>query len=396
MSKALPCIEREHVVRLWLARQGLLRPRGRRLTRVQFVDHLARCGALQLDSVNAVARAHLLTLWSRYGHFAPATLDRWVYRDGCAYEFWGHEASILPTASLPLSRRFMRDWDPAGKWWARMHQPATVKRRVLRRIRDEGPLESADFEGDGEKRSGGWWGWKDAKMALELLWREGKLAVRERRHFRRVYDLAERVYPPGPTASRRAHEDSWALIGLAGNGVATARHLDHYLSAPRLKAAERTAVLARLVKTKRIVAVEVPGLAGTAYALPEHLDAGFGLPAPRGTTLICPFDSLLWQRRRAEELLDFRYRIEIYTPPARRNFGYYVLPILHEGRLVGRLDPRLDRARGRLTIGAIHLEHRALRDDRLERGLAGSLRELASFVGARDIELPVAWRGLPL
>jgi len=396
MPKALPRIAREQVIRLWLARQGLLGPRGRRLTRAQFLAHLERCGALQLDSVNALARAHLLTLWSRFGAFSPATLDRWVYAEKLAYEFWGHEASILPATSLALSRRYMRDWDPSGKWWAAMHQPQAVKRRILRRIRDDGPLESADFEGDGEKRSGGWWGWKEAKMALELLWREGKLAVRERRHFRRVYDLAERVYPPGLAASRRAHEDSWALIGLAGNGVATARHLENYMTAPRLKAGERAAVLARLLRAKRIVAVEVPGLAGTAYALPEHLDGGLELPAPRGTHLICPFDSLLWQRRRAEELLDFRYRVEIYTPAAKRNFGYYVLPILHEGRLVGRLDPRLDRQAGRLRIDAIHLERGVARDPHLERGLAECLRDLTGFVGAEALELPEGWRGLPV
>ena len=396
MPKPLPRIEREQVIRLWLARQGLLGPRGRRLTRAQFLAHLERCGALQLDSVNALARAHLLTLWSRYGSYAPATLDRWMYKEKLAYEFWGHEASLLPLGSLPNSRRFMRDWDPRGKWWASMQQPLAVKRRVLRRIRDEGPLESADFEGDGERGGGGWWGWKEAKMALELLWREGRLAVRERRHFRRVYDLAERVYPRGPTASRRAYEDSWALVGLAGNGVATARHLDNYMTAPRLMAPARAAVLARLLRARRIVAVEVPGLAGPAYALPEHLDGGLDLPAPRGTHLICPFDSLLWQRRRAEELLDFRYRVEIYTPPAKRSFGYYVLPILHEGRLVGRLDPRLDRQAGQLRITAIHLEPAVHRDPRLEAGLAECLRDLASFVGAEQLDLPASWRGLPI
>ncbi|MBM4118121.1 hypothetical protein FJ251_10355, partial [bacterium] len=196
--------------------------------------------------------------------------------------------------------------------------------------------------------------------------------------------------------SRRAHAESWALIGLGANGVATARHLDHYLSAPRLMAPERAAVLAALLRAKRIVAVQVPGFKETAYVLPADLEAARAAPAPRGTTLICPFDSLLWQRRRAEELLDFRYRVEIYTPPAKRSFGYYVMPILHEGRLVGRLDPRLDRAQGRLSIHAIGLEAGVARDARLDAGLAGSLADLARFVGATQLELPAAWRGLPV
>ncbi|MBM4116916.1 winged helix-turn-helix domain-containing protein, partial [bacterium] len=242
MPRALPRIKREQVVRLWLARQGLAAPRGRRLTRAQFLAHLDGCGALQLDSVNALARAHLLTLWSRYGQFAPATVDRWVYKERLAYEFWGHEASLLPLSSLPLSRRYMRDWAPRGPWWEDRRAGEAIQRRVLRRIREEGPLESAHFEAAPDEAGGPWWGWKDAKMALEWHWRRGRLAVSERRHFRRVYDLAERVYPPGPTASRRAHAESWALIGLGANGVATARHLDHYLSAPRLMAPERAAV----------------------------------------------------------------------------------------------------------------------------------------------------------
>jgi uncharacterized protein YcaQ len=391
-GSALPVIERERVIRLWLDRQGLLRPRGTRLTRENLLDHLDRCGALQLDSVNTLARAHLLTLWSRYGTFSPKELDRWLYEERVAYEFWGHEASVLPWRALPLSRRFMRDWAVRGTWWGRMEQPAVVKRRVLRRIREEGPLESADFEGD-EQRSGGWWGWKTAKMALELLWREGRLAVSARRHFRRVYDLAERVYPPGPIATRRAYEDRWVLDALAANGVAPLRHLVHYFTAPSLRAAARNAAIERLLRAKRIVAVRVPGLSDTAYALPEHLEAPTS-PAPRGTHLLSPFDSLLWQRRRAEELMGFRYRVEIYTPATRRHFGYYVLPILHDGRFAGRLDPRLDRASGRLAVAAVHLEPGVPRTASLERGLAKALRDLAAFVGAQAVELPAGWRRL--
>jgi uncharacterized protein YcaQ len=143
-----------------------------------------------------------------------------------------------------------------------------------------------------------------------------------------------------------------------------------------------------------VVEVRVEGRRESFYALPEHLDGLADLAEPVGTTLICPFDSLLWQRRRAEDLLGFRYRVEIYVPPAKREFGYYVLPILHDGRLVGRLDPKLHRDRGELEIKAVYLEPQVRRDARLERGLAGAVQSLAEFMGATSVVLPPRWKKL--
>lgn len=340
-----------------------------------------------------VDRAHYLTLWSRFGPYSRTTLDDWLYGDKLAHEFWGHEASLLPQSRLPMSRRFMRDWEPQSRWWDERFSKSPVKRRVLRRIREEGPLESAQFEAQ-PGGSGAWWGWKDSKMALEWLWRKGRLAVRSRRHFRRVYDLAERVYPEGGAATRRAYEESWALDGLAGNGLAPPSHLENYITAPRLPAETRRQVLARLLKRGEIVALEMPGSRETWYALPEHLEGLARLARPRGTNLICPFDSLLWQRRRAEDLLAFRYRIEIYVPKPKRVYGYYVLPILHEGRFVGRLDPKFDRQAGCLRIHAIHLEPGIEADASLRAGLGDALGDLARFLGADTMELPKGWRRL--
>ena len=392
-SGGAPRLTREQVIRLWLDRQGLLRPRGRRLTRRALVDHLERTGGLQLDSVNVVDRAHYLTLWSRFGPYDRAAVDRWVYRDRAAHEFLAHVACIVPMRSLPLSRRYMREFDPRDDWWLQRKADAGVRRAVLRRIRAEGPLESADFKN--ESGSGGsWWGWKVEKMALEWLFRRGKLAIGDRRGFRRVYDLAERVYPPGPAATRREWEDSWLLLGLAANGAAPESHLAGYLTAPRLAAAARRAVLARNLKRGVVREVTVDGLAGPWYALAETLDGLGRLPRPRGTNLLCPFDSLLWQRRRAEDLLDFRYRVEIYVPPPRRVHGYYVLPILHEGRLVGRLDPKFDRQAGRLLVRKLQVEPGFDGGADFRRGLAGALADLAVFLGAGGVDLPAGWRDL--
>ena len=233
-----------------------------------------------------------------------------------------------------------------------------------------------------------------AKITKGLLWHDGRVAVTTRRSFRRVYDLAERVYPATDPASTAAYEDSWLLTGLSGNGVATERHLAGYITGPSPSAADRKRVLTRNLRAGRIVEVEVPGLRGPFYGLPEQVEALGTLPDPVGTTLICPFDSLLWQRQRAEDLLGFRYRIEIYTPPAKREFGYYTLPILHDGSLVGRLDPKLHRDRDQLEVRALELETGVKRSRRLTGGLGEALQSLAEFVGATRITLPRGWRGL--
>jgi uncharacterized protein YcaQ len=398
-----PCIPHDQVVRLWLHQQGHAVPRGSvTLGKRTLTDHLERTGALQLDSINVLDRAHYLTLWSRFGAFDRRRLDRWVYHDRIAYEYWGHEASLLARSHLPLGLRRMRLFPEERwtrfTWWPRYNTSPASKRRVLKRLRDEGPLESVHVTAAAPGRHAGGppvasvFGTKEDTRSLKLLWHAGKVAIRERRHFRCVYDLAERVYPAGVGAATSAqYADSWLLAGLRGNGVASVRHLDNYLTAPSPMADERRRVLARNLQRGRVVEVRVEGRRGPWYALPEHLDQLAQLPEPEGTTLVCPFDSLLWQRKRAEDLLGFRYRVEIYVPEARREFGYYVLPILHDGRLVGRLDPKLHRDRQELEIRGMWLEDGVARDGRLERGLREALASLAEFVGARSVALPRGW-----
>ncbi len=395
--RSRPKFTREAATRLWLHRQGFDRPRGSTpLGAAAFVDHLERTGALQLDSVNVVDRAHYLTLWSRFGSYDRSKVDRWVYADRLAYEYWGHEASILPISHLPLGRRRMRRFPPESwsrrAWWDRFATSTASKRRVLRRLRAEGPLESVDFQPRPaereEKTNSLAWRLKEDKRSLDLLWHDGRVAVRGRRHFRCIYDVAECVYPDGPVASPTEYHDSWLLIGLSGCGFAPARHLVNYFTGPELNAAERRRVIARNLRKKRIVEVDVEGLRGPCYALPEHLEAIGHLPEPTGTTLICPFDSLLWQRKRAAELLDFEYTVEIYVPAPKRKYGYYVLPILHDGRLVGRLDPKLHRDRGLLEIRALHVEPDCAMTADFGVELDDAIADLANFLGATDIRMP--------
>jgi len=396
-----PVFEKDTAVRLWFQRQGLTAPRGSsRLSRGALVDHLERTGALQLDSVNVIDRAHYLTLWSRYGAYDRSRVDRWVYRDRAAYEYWGHEASILPISHLPIGRRAMRRFPPdnwSGKsWWSRYATSTGSKRRVLRRLREEGPLESAHFERQEAElgpagRPAEAWLQKEDKRSLKLLWHDGRIAVTDRRHFRCVYDMADRVYPEGETATPTEYEDSWLLSALSGCGITPERHMVNYFTGPALTAAERKRVIARNLKKRRIVEVKVKGLRGPCYALPEHLEDLDDLSNPTGTNLLCPFDSFLWQRKRAEELLGFKYTIEIYVPAAKRVYGYYVLPVLHEGRLVGRIDPKLHRDRGVLEIKAIHTEPDFQSSMGFVAAFGEAVESLAEFLGATDIEMPSGW-----
>ncbi len=381
MPNNLPIVSREQVIRLWLSRQGLIdRPGTERLERDSFVSHLENTGGLQIDSVNVLDRAHYLTLWSRFGSYRRTDVDRWVYRDKLAFEYWAHEASLLPTSNLPLARRRMRRFPPPSwknrAWWQRFSTSPASKRRVIEIIKERGPIERAALSLEEDKRS------------LKLLWHSGRLAVVDRRHFRCVYDLAERWYPEGPTASPADYQDSWLLTGLSGSGIAPARHLVNYLTAPSLTAAERNRVIARNLRSGRIQEVQVAGLGRGWYVKPKYLETIQALPEPSATYILCPFDSFLWQRKRAEELLGFRYRIEIYVPASKRQYGYYVMPILHGGRLVGRLDPKLHRDRSTLEIRNLQLEpdFDITHDFRTE--LRDRIEDLARFTHASEIQMP--------
>ena len=394
----------QDAVRLWFHCQGMDTPRGSQsLTRETFVKLIERVGALQLDSVNVIERAHYLTLWSRFGTYDRNELDTWIYQDRLAYEYWGHEASVLPMSHLPLSRRRMRDFPPESwlnsAWWPRHETSPASKRRVLKQLQKKGSLESAAFTQSAPKHAQDsekliFQTAKEDKRSLEILWHAGKTAISGRRHFRRIYDLAERVYPETDVASKAAYEDSWLFAGLKGQGIASEQHMINYFTAPKLKGPERKQVIERNLKKKKIIEVGIQGRSEQYYMMPEHQALLGKLNAPTGTTLVCPFDSLLWQRSRAEEWLDFRYRIEIYVPQKKREFGYYVLPILHNGRLVGRLDPKLHRKNGTLEIKALYLEEGFERSNQFNRELRETLHDLSKFLGATDLNLPTGWSGL--
>ncbi|MBN8874047.1 MAG: YcaQ family DNA glycosylase [Rhodospirillales bacterium] len=372
--------------RIALAAQGFADPRPATPSAAQFRRTLDRIGLFQIDSVNVLARAHYLPAFSRIGSYDPDWLDRAAWgprRERRMFEYWAHEASLLPLSLHPLLRWRMARADRGEAGYGRMRVFATERRSeamaLLARIRDEGPLAASDFE-NGRP---GWWEWSEPKRMLEWLFYAGHLTTATRRRsFERVYDLTERVIPPAVLALPTPPEDA-ARRGLiahaaAALGIATAADLRDYF---RLSPADGDPAIATLLEEGVLRQVQVPGLP-PAFV---HRDAR----RPRRITaraLLAPFDPLVWERTRAERLFGFRYRIEIYTPAEKRQHGYYVLPFLLNERLVARVDAKADRQAGRLLVPAVHLEPEAPPET-----LPALHEELGLLAGWLKLEWDGAW-----
>lgn len=379
--------------RLALAAQGLARPRGSGpADGVVLCRAIRRLGLLQLDSVNVLARAHYLPLFARLGAYDRATLDRLAAHDGARppprrrrlFEYWAHEASLLPVELQPCLRwRMERAAAGEGVWsgiaaFARERPEAVA--RVLEEVRERGPLGVSDLAEPGSRR-GGWWGWNHGKTALEWLFWTGRLTAAGRRGFERLYDLPERVLPPeilaAPTPDPADAQRELLRRAARALGVATEADLRDYFRLPMADARPR---LVELVEAGELVPVRVEGWRQAAYLVPD-------LPIPRRAeahALLAPFDPLIWERARTERLFGFRYRVEIYTPAARRRHGYYVLPFLSGERLTARVDLKADRQVGLLRVRAAHAEAGVAAGPAAE-ALAAELRRMADWLGLAGV-----------
>jgi uncharacterized protein YcaQ len=346
---------------------------------------LARTALLQIDSVNVLTRAHYLPLFSRLGAYPRALLEAAAWgRPRSLFEYWAHEASLLPLDLHPLLRWRMARAEQGGTWTG-LREFAGPRRpeadALLRRIETNGPLAASDL--DGPRGEGGWWGWSEGKRALEWLFWSGRITTATRRgSFERVYDLAERVIPAAvlaiPTPSDAdAHRD---LIRISARslGVATAGDLRDYF---RLSPQDFRSRLAELVEAGELVAVNVEGWRQIAF-----LDPAARLPRRiAAKALLAPFDPVVWERDRTQRLFGLRYRIEIYTPAHKRLHGYYVLPFLLGDSIAARVDLKSDRAAGVLRVQGAHAEPDA--PGHLAQALAGELALMARWLDLDRVEV---------
>jgi uncharacterized protein len=402
-----PSIPLRAVTTLFLQRQHLSRPRALTLTAKRLGRFVEDVGGLQLDSINVLDRAHYLTVWSRFGPYDRAWLDRVVYRRRLLFEYWAHAACLVPTTMLPWWRRAMLDYRLRHTGWSKwLRRNAKVLDRVKAAVLANGPMANGDFEGRRPAGAAGWWSWRPAQHALHYLWMTGALTIHSRQHFQKRFDLLERAIPDALGCEPVSSEDfqRWHVErSLHAMGAATELDLTHYLTFPRFGPGPRRAALRAMIEHGEVTALEVEGRPGRWLALTRDLPIlarARRAPAPsRGTTLLSPFDSLLWYRDRVARLFGFDYRIEVYTPGHKRVHGYYTLPILHHGHLIGRVDAKSHRAEGRLEIRHVHFEPwfaagkmppaggERLDQDEALSGLGDAFSALAAFVGTSEVVL---------
>jgi uncharacterized protein len=376
-----PSISLASARRLALAAQGLAAPRREIVADRRHLRAVLRhTGLFQIDSVNVLARAHYLPAFSRIGPYPQRLLDGMAFRHRELFEYWGHEAALLPVALHPLMRWRMARGERLVDRWGRIGRLVRERPGYVDWVHDEvvarGPVTAGEVAEDEKRGTEEWgWNWTDAKTALEYLFYAGRVAISNRRNFERHYDLPERVLPASvlavPTPTEEAAHRELLLLAARFHGVGTAADLADYFRIGTVAARPR---LAELVEDGRIEQVEVRGWQHPAFML-----AGAKLPRrAAGRALLVPFDPLVWERSRAERLFGFRYRLEIYTPAHKRVHGYYVLPFLLRDALVARVDLKADRAIGTLRVRAAWGEPGA--PDDTVPALADELALLASWL----------------
>jgi uncharacterized protein YcaQ len=367
-----------------------------------------RC--LQLDPINAVARSPLLVLWSRLGNYDPAALRRVIWKEKALFEYWAHAASLVLTEDYPIFAWRMQHYANGGwrertrKW---LDENYSLRQHILERLRESGPLAAADIEHDEiveEWHSSGWTDRRTVNQMLDCMWSEGQVMVAGRKGCTRIWDLPERCLPEEvvqTTLTRQEAVVQATQFALRALGVATERHIREHFTRKGYPGLGE--VLSDLLQAGEILKVRIEEN-GAAWdgewfmhrrdlPLLESLQDGEWKPR---TTLLSPFDNLICDRDRTEQLFDFYFRLEIYVPRDKRQYGYYVLPVLHGDRLIGRIDPKMDRKSKRLMVNAVYAEPDVEMGEETGLALAEAISQLASFAGAREVVygdvVPSGWQ----
>jgi len=399
MTRALPILTNAAARRLFLDRHALAETPAGPGKGEDLLQLIERLGFVQVDSINTVARAHHMILFARRPAYRPEHLARLYDRDRKLFEHWTHDASIIPAAFFPHWRlRFARDEERIRERWAKWHGEGFDARfdEVLDHVARHGPVTTGDVGEEEERRSGGWWEWNPSKIALEYLWRVGKLSVARRDAFRKVYDLTERVIPechrdPAPAP---AETIDWACnAALDRLGFATSGEIAAFFA--KVTPDEAKDWCANASKRGDIVEVGIECAGGQvrkSFARPDIAE-GIDAPEPPGRIrILSPFDPALRDRNRADRLFGFHYRIEVFVPEPKRKYGYYVFPVLEADRIVGRIDMKADRQADALAVRAFWPEAGvAMGKGRVQR-LEAELDRMARFAGVARVEFAPGWR----
>ena len=395
---ALPFIANDAARRIFLDRHALAEAPSGAGRGDELCGLIRRLGFVQVDSINTVARAHDMILFSRRSAYRPQHLRPQLDRHRTLFEHWTHDASVIPAEYFPHWRlRFERDRERLSKRWANWRRDGFAEKfdEVLTRISDHGAVCSAEVGTDEKRSSGGWWDWHPSKTALEYLWRTGEISVTRREGFRKYYDLTERVLPADLVAARPDHAATveWACsTALDRLGFATSGEIAAFWDL--VTPLEAKDWCARAIAKGRVIEVEI-GMAGSekprrSVAWPTILDTD--PPEPTGRVrVLSPFDPALRDRKRAERLFGFHYRIEIFVPEPQRRYGYYVFPVLEGARLIGRIDMKCERDAGRLNVRAFWPEAKT----RIGKGrlvkLETELDRIGRFTDCREVVFGADW-----
>ena len=395
---SLPHLSLADARNLHLAAQGLLNKPRRRASLEDIPATISRMSLLQIDTINIVARSPYLVLFSRLGNYPAQWLDESLAR-GELMEYWAHEACFMPRSDFRLIRHRMLAPEKMG-WkykdaWMQEHEAEIAQ--LIQHIHDKGPVRSADFEHP-RKGASGWWEWKPHKRHLEGLFTAGKVMVIERRNFQRVYDLTHRVMPDWDDERDLVSQTEAEIIMLDNSarslGIFREQWLADYY---RLKRPALAAWREARAEQQQIIAVHVEKL-GNLWLhddlLPLLERALAGKLTATHSAVLSPFDPVVWDRKRAEQLFDFSYRLECYTPAPKRQYGYFVLPLLHRGQLVGRMDAKMHRQTGILEVISLWLQEGIKPTTTLQKGLRHAITDFANWQQATRVTLERCPQGL--
>ncbi|MHB8133406.1 MAG: winged helix-turn-helix domain-containing protein [Anaerolineaceae bacterium] len=352
-------ITREQIKLMQLQSQGLLSPISKPAQKADVIQTIRKIEMLQIDTIHVVARSPYFVLWSRLGNYPPNWLDE-LQSEGLLFEYWSHAACFIPIEQFPFFRSKMTiahsGWRNSDTW---RNNNKDIIEFVLLRIREKGPTRSADFERKGSKKNG-WWDWKEEKIALEYLWTHGELMIPYRIKFQRYYDLTERVYPEYNQTGKSIEEAIQDQVERSVRVLGASRMKwisDYY----RLSKVATERIVNELVRAKKVTTINSKEWNEDIFvhhSNSELMDNALSNRLkPKLTTLLSPFDPLIWDRKRTMDLFDFDYSIECYLPSNKRKFGYFCLPILFNGNIVGRVDAKANRQNKTFEIKSLHFEN---------------------------------------